>query len=68
MKKTLGHRNLLTTQRYIELYTKIYDDLKPDQHICETTSTIKEAKQLIDASYEYANDMDGVQLHRKVKA
>jgi len=67
VKKILGHRSLLTTQRYIELYTEIYGDLKPDQYVCETASTVKEAKQLIEAGYEYVNDMDGVQLYRKVK-
>ena len=67
MKKILGHRSLLTTQRYIELYTEIYGDLKPEQYVCETASTVKEAKQLIESGYEYVNDMDGVRLYRKVK-
>ena len=67
VKKILGHKSLLTTQRYIELYTEIYGDLKPEQYVCETASTVKEAKQLIEAGYEYVNDMDGVRLYRKVK-
>jgi len=67
VKKILGHKSLLTTQRYIELYTEIYGDLKPDQYVCETASTVKEAKQLIEAGYEYVSDMDGVQLFRKAK-
>jgi hypothetical protein len=67
VKKILGHKSLLTTQRYIELYTEIYGDLKPDQYVCETALTVKEAKQLIEAGYEYVNDMDGVQLYRKAK-
>jgi len=67
VKKILGHKSLLTTQRYIELYTEIYGDLKPDQYVCETASTVKEAKQLIESGYEYVSDMDGVQLYRKAK-
>jgi hypothetical protein len=67
VKKILGHKSLLTTQRYIELYTEIYGDLKPEQYVCETASTVKEAKQLIEAGYEFVSDMDGVQLYRKVK-
>jgi hypothetical protein len=59
--------SLLKTQRYIELYTEIYGDLKPDQYVCETASTVKEAKQLMEAGYEHVNDMDGVRLYRKVK-
>ena len=67
MKKILRHRSLLTTQRYIELYTEIYGDLNPEQYVCETASTVKEAKQLIEAGYEYVSDIDGVQLYRKTK-
>ena len=67
VKKILGHKSLLTTQRYIELYTEIYGDLKPEQYVCETASTVKEAKQLIEAGYKYVSDMDGVQLYRKAK-
>jgi len=58
---------LALPQRYIEVYTEIYGDLKPDQYVCEIASTVKEAKQLIEAGYEYVNDMDGVQPYRKVK-
>ena len=46
---------------------EIYGDLQPEQYVCETASTVKEAKQLIEAGYEYVNDMDGVRLYRKVK-
>jgi len=67
VKKILGHKSLLTTQRYIELYTEICGDLKPEQYVCETASTVKEAKQLVEAGYEYVSDMDGVQLYRKAK-
>jgi len=67
VKKILGHKSLLTTQRYIELYTEIYGGLQPDQYVCETASTVKEAKQLIEAGYEYVSDMDGVKLYRKIK-
>ena len=67
VKHVLGHRNLATTQRYVELYIEIYGTLQPDQYICEEASTVKEAKQLIEDGYEYVSEIDGVQLYRKVK-
>jgi len=43
VKKVLGHKNILTTQRYVDLYIEIYEDLKPEDYVCETASTIEEA-------------------------
>jgi len=67
VKKVLGHKSILTTQRYVELYTEIYGDLQPEDYVCETASTVEEAKKLIEAGFEYVSEMDGVQLYRKVQ-
>ncbi len=67
VKRALGHQTILTTQRYVELYTDIYGDLQPHDYVCETASTVSEAKQLIEAGFEYVSEIDGEQLYRKVK-
>jgi len=67
VKKVLGHKSILTTQRYVELYTEIYGDLKPEDYVCETASTVSEAKKLVEAGFEYVCEVDGEKLFRKVK-
>ena len=67
VKKVLGHKSILTTQRYVELYTEIYGDLKPEDYVCETASTVKEAKKLIEAGFDYVCELYGERLFRKVK-
>lgn len=67
VKRVLGHKSIMTTQRYIDLYEEIYSDLKPDSYICETASTAKDAKKLIEQGFEYVCEIEGEQLFRKVK-
>ena len=67
VKKVLGHKSILATQRYVDLYNEIYADLKPGDYVCETASTVEEAKKIIEAGFEYVSEIDGVQLYRKVK-
>jgi len=62
VKKVLGHKSIMTTQRYVELYTEIYGDLKPDKYVCETASTVKEATKLIEQRFEYVCEIDGEKL------
>lgn len=67
VKKVLGHKSILTTQIYVELYTEIYGDLKPEDYTCEIASSVEEAKKLIEAGFEYVCELDGEKLFRKVK-
>lgn len=67
VKKVLGHKSILTTQRYVELYTEIYGDILPEDYVCETASTVDEAKKLVEAGFDYVSEIDGIQLYRKVK-
>lgn len=67
VKKILGHKDIKTTMRYLDLYNEIYDDLKPTNYVCETAITPKEAKQLIESGFEYVCEIDGFQMFRKVK-
>jgi len=67
VKKILGHKSIMTTQIYVELYEEIYGDMKPENYICETASTVKEAKKLVEAGFDYVCEIEGEQLFRKYK-
>jgi hypothetical protein len=41
--------------------------LKPDSFICETASTAKEAKKLVEQGFEFVCEIEGEQLFKKVK-
>jgi integrase len=67
VKRILGHKSIMTTQRYVDTYEELYANLKPENYICETASTIQEAKKLIEQGFEYVSEFEGEQLYRKVK-
>jgi len=67
VKRILGHKSIMTTQRYVDLYEEIYTNLKPENYICETASTINEAKNLIEQGFEYVSEIEGEHLYKKVK-
>lgn len=59
VKTLLGHRSLLTTQRYVELYSQIYDINKPDQFITKIAATKEERCALINDGWTFVkNDGD----------
>ena len=59
VKKILGHKSLLTTQGYVDLYIEIYGDLKPENYICEIALSVSEAKKLIEVGFEYVCEIEG---------
>lgn len=59
VKTLLGHKSLLTTQRYVELYCQIYDTNKPDQFITKIAATKQERIKLINDGWTFIkNDGD----------
>ena len=52
VKRVLGHRSLLTTQRYVELYEELYEN-RPRETICEIALNIQEAKKLMEQGFKY---------------
>ncbi len=67
VKRVLGHRSLITTQRYVELYEEVYGDMNSENYVCEIASNIKEAKKLIEQGFQYVCKIDGEQLFKKPK-
>ena len=53
---------------YVELYTELYNDLMPEDYVCETASSVKDAQKLIESGFEYICEIEGEKLFRKVKA
>jgi len=68
VKRVLGHRSLLTTQRYVELYEELYDS-RPRETICEIALNTKEAKKMIELGFKYETGEynDGGKLFRKYR-
>ena len=60
--RLLGHKNIKNTLIYTQLVTFEYDDF-----ICKAAENVKEAKELIEAGYEYVTEMDHLKLFRKRK-
>jgi hypothetical protein len=63
VKRLLGHRKLESTMMYIELVT--FDN--PEEFTCRATENIEEAKELIEAGFEYVTDIEDKKLFRKRK-
>ncbi|MEM2781038.1 MAG: hypothetical protein QW791_09305 [Candidatus Bathyarchaeia archaeon] len=62
LSKLLGHKRIQNTLIYTQLI-----EFQGDEYVCRVASTIEEAKQLIEAGFEYICDIEGVKLFRKRK-
>jgi len=60
--KSLGHKNIKNTLIYTQLVV-----FKEDEYVCKVAKTVEEAKQLIEAGFEYVCDTEGCQLFRRRK-
>jgi integrase len=61
-KYVLGHKSILSTQRYTE-----GEEFQGDEYYSAEAKTKDEAKRLIEAGYSYETEIDGVQLFKKPK-
>ncbi len=62
VKQLLGHRNIQNTMKYTQLVS--FED---DQHTCRVAEDLEEARELIEAGFDYVTDMDDKKLFRKPK-
>ena len=60
--KVLGHRNIQNTLIYTQLI-----NFESNEYHSATAQTIEEAKQLVEAGFEYICDIDNVKLFRRRK-
>jgi len=62
--RLLGHKNIKNTLIYTQL---VEFEENTDQYISKVATTVDEARELIEAGFEYVCDMDGVKIFRKRK-
>jgi len=60
--RVLGHKNIKNTIRYTHLVR--FED---DEFVCKTAGTVEDAKELVEAGFDYVTDIDGFKLFRKRK-
>jgi integrase/predicted RNA-binding Zn-ribbon protein involved in translation (DUF1610 family) len=59
VKTLLGHKSLMTTQRYLEIYAQIYGTDQPDQFVTKIAATKEERINLINDGWTFIkNDGD----------
>ena len=61
-QRKLGHRNLKNTMRYVQLI-----DFEHEEFTSAVAGTLQEARQLVEAGFEYVTEMDGAKIFRKRK-
>ncbi|UCH32436.1 MAG: tyrosine-type recombinase/integrase [Candidatus Bathyarchaeota archaeon] len=61
-QRLLGHRNLKSTLRYVQLIA-----FKDDDYTSAVARTVEEIRQLIEAGFEYVAEVDGAKVFRKRK-
>jgi len=62
VKQQMGHKKLETTLIYTQLL-----NLNEEEWTCKGATNAEEAKQLIEAGFQYTNTIDGIHLYRKRK-
>jgi len=60
--RLLGHKSIKNTLIYTQL---VEFEENTDQYISKVATTVDEARELIEAGFEYVCDMDGVKIFRK---
>ncbi|MCK5631498.1 hypothetical protein KAH85_02970 [Candidatus Bathyarchaeota archaeon] len=60
--KLLGHKRIESTMLYTQLI-----DFSDHEYTCKVADSVKEAKALVEAGFEYVTAFDGHRLFRKRK-
>jgi hypothetical protein len=63
VKTLLGHKPINNTRKYIQYSNML--ETKSDEWTCKVARTIEEASKLVESSFEYVTEMDGVKLLKK---
>jgi len=66
MRFETSRARIENTLFYIQLAETIFKDVS-NQFISKAAKTVKGARSLIEAGFEYVTDMDGVKIFRKRK-
>ncbi len=67
VKRVLGHKSIMTTQRYVELYEEIYGYDKPEHFIAKIASTKEERVTLLNDGWTFIkNDGEDWYLRKPI--
>lgn len=66
VQRTLGHRSVMNTMKYIQLEESLFKD-QDEQFVCKAARSVKEATELIELGYTYVCDVENAKLFRKPK-
>ncbi len=67
VQSMLGHKRINNTQIYINLEQAIFSEGDNSEYTTRIAKTVKAARVLLEAGFEYVTDMDGFKLFRKRK-
>lgn len=67
VKNVLGHKKIDNTMIYINLEQALFQSGDKSEFISRVAKTVKGARALLEAGFEYVTDMDGMKLFRKRK-
>jgi integrase len=67
VKTVLGHKSIINTMIYINLEQAHFHAGDSSEYITRVAKTVKGVRALLEASFEYVIEMDGVKLFRKRK-
>ena len=60
VKKSLGHKRIENTMKYVGMIT-----FKTDEYEVTTATDVEEAKKVLSAGFEYVTEKQGIMLFRK---
>ena len=67
VKQLLGHKSIKNTMIYIDIERALYGSEENAEYISRVATSVKGARSLIEAGFDYITDMDGCKLFRKRK-
>ena len=62
VKKLLGHKRIENSMKYVGMIT-----FKDDQFEVTNATTVEEAKQVLNAGFDYVTEKNGIMLFRRPK-
>jgi len=67
VQSMLGHKRINNTQIYINLEQAIFSLGDNSEYTTRIAKTVRGARVLLEAGFEYVTDMDGFKIFRKRK-
>lgn len=66
VQRRLGHKNIRNTQIYVQIDETIFQSQSDEFHSA-AASNVQEARQLVEAGFDYVCEFEGVKIFKKRK-